>query len=171
MTVPLLDPSDGVDLDDPEQIARDLDVLAEQQRTLQLDHFDHDVAWALGTYARELAVQRGLPIIVDIYGRTAQLFFTALPGTSPTNADWLRRKRNVVALFEKSSYAVGRGLAARGTDLQRQQGLAARDYAPVGGCVPIVVRGAGIVGDIGISGLAERDDHILAVEVLSHVLT
>ena len=40
------------------------------------------------------------------------------------------------------------------------------DYATHGGCFPINVAGAGIVGCVTISGLPQRDDHNLVVETL-----
>jgi len=164
--VPRLDLAPELDTSDPAQISEDLRVLEAQRQSLLLARFDNDVAFAIGLRVRHLASSRSQSVSVDVHGRTGRLFFCAMPGTSPNNSDWLRRKRNVVRLFERSSYEVARDLASRGTDLVLRQGLPLRDYSAVGGCVPIQVRGAGIVGDIGVSGLADREDHDLAVEAL-----
>jgi uncharacterized protein (UPF0303 family) len=163
---PLLSASPTQDLTDPAVVAADLVVLARQEAELLLASFDPDVAWTLGMRIRELAASHGQAVAIDVHGITGQLFFSAMCGTTPSNIDWIRRKRNVVRLFERSSYAVGRDLAATGATLQSQQGLPERDYTPHGGCVPIRVRGAGMVGDVTVSGLPQRSDHNLAIEAL-----
>ena len=45
-------------------------------------------------------------------------------------------------------------------------GLPLADYAAHGGCFPIRVKGAGVIGSMTVSGLPDRSDHQLAVEVL-----
>ena len=44
-------------------------------------------------------------------------------GTSPDNAEWIRRKRNVVNRFHKSSYAIGLRLQQRNSTLEERYGL------------------------------------------------
>ena len=46
----------------------------------------------------------------------------------------------------------------------------ARDYAPHGGCFPIKLHGTGCIGTITVSGLPQRADHELIVEVLAELL-
>ncbi|MEI8057798.1 MAG: heme-degrading domain-containing protein [Actinomycetes bacterium] len=164
--VDLLGTADGLDLSDRAQIERDLEILRQQHRALVFSRFDTEVALALGLYVRELSAERGLSVAVDIHGFGGQLFFSRMEGTSPNNENWLRRKRNVVRMYQRSSYEVGRDFALDGTSFEILEGLPLSDYAAVGGCVPIQVQGAGIVGDIGVSGLPDRDDHNLAVEAL-----
>jgi hypothetical protein len=48
--------------------------------------------------------------------------------------------------------------------LLNRYGLAVSDYAGHGGCFPLRVVQAGVVGSVTVSGLAERADHELAVE-------
>lgn len=36
------------------------------------------------------------------------VFFHSMRGTTPANADWVRRKRSTVELLHKSTYAIGR---------------------------------------------------------------
>jgi uncharacterized protein (UPF0303 family) len=95
-----------------------------------------------------------------------QLFYSALTGTTPDNQRWVARKVAVVARFHKSSYHVGRLLAQSGLAFNARYNLPEEDYAAHGGCFPITVTGAGIVGAVTISGLAQREDHNLAVEAL-----
>ncbi len=96
----------------------------------------------------------------------APLFYAALHGTSPDNAEWARRKANVVARLYRSSYAVGLALKARNISLQEKYSLPAADYASHGGAFPIALAGTGVIGSITVSGLAQRDDHELVVEAL-----
>jgi uncharacterized protein (UPF0303 family) len=93
-----------------------------------------------------------------------------MPGTTPDNIDWIRRKKNVAALFRRSSYAVGLGLRERQTTLAERHGLPVRDYVANGGCFPIMIQGTGMIGTITVSGLPERADHELVVEVLARHL-
>ena len=44
--------------------------------------------------------------------------------------------------------------------------LPAVDYAADGGSFPVCVEHAGVVGSVTVSGLPQRDDHELVVEVL-----
>lgn len=90
-----------------------------------------------------------------------------MPGTTPDNLDWARRKKNVVMRFQRSSYAVGLQLRKDRTTLA---GLEVREYAPHGGGFPSLLRGTGCVGTIVVSGLPQRDDHELIVEVLAELL-
>ena len=95
--------------------ATDIERIALQQERLQFEHFDFSTAWAVGTALRTLAESRGQCVSIDIEVNGLPLFFSAMPGTTPDNIDWIRRKKNVVALFRRSSYAVGLGL--RGLDM------------------------------------------------------
>jgi uncharacterized protein (UPF0303 family) len=56
------------------------------------------------------------------------------------------------------------------TTLQGRSGLELKDYAPHGGCFPILLAGTGCVGTITVSGLPQRDDHMLVVSVLQEYL-
>jgi uncharacterized protein (UPF0303 family) len=151
-------------------IEEDLARLALQEQTLQFEHFDANTAWELGCLLRQTAVARGLKIAMEVRQQNFPLFYSALPGTTPDNADWLRRKRNVVERFHKSSYAVGLNMQQRGTTLTERYGISLVDYAPNGGGFPLRVKGVGVVGFIGVTGLAQRDDHGFIVEALATML-
>lgn len=148
----------------------DLDRLALQERRLRFAKFTEETAWELGTKLRGLAEDRNLPIVIDIRLTNRQLFHTALPGCSPDNPEWVRRKSNVVLRYLKSSYRIGRELAAKNDTLDQHRGVSPLDYAPHGGSFPIHVEGVGIVGAITVSGLPQREDHNLVVEALAAFL-
>ena len=151
-------------------ISDDLERLVAQEERLRFPTFSEETAWELGTKLRDLAQARKLPIVIDIRLANRQLFHSALPGSTPDNPEWVRRKSNVVLRYLKSSYRVGRELAAKNDTLDQHRGVSPLDYAPHGGSFPIYVEAAGIIGAITISGLPQRDDHNLVVEALASFL-
>ena len=147
-----------------------LATLEEQERRLQLDSFEPDDAWYLGTLLVELARERDLAVTVDVRRPGQVLFHVALAGTTPDNDVWVERKVRVVERFHASSYLVGRRLAAKGRTLGPDQGVDPALYAAHGGSFPVRVRGAGVVGSVTVSGLPQADDHALVVEALERLL-
>ena len=148
----------------------DLEKIGIQERELHLPRLDAHVAWDLGTRIRALATERGLSLVIDVRRFGQPLFYSALEGTTADNAEWVRRKSNVVARFHRSSYAVGMTLNVKGTTLLERYGLPVADYAADGGSFPLIVENAGIVGSVTVSGLPQRDDHNLVVEALCALL-
>jgi len=108
--------------------------------------------------------------VVDIALYSMTLLLFALPGGAPENFDWVRRKRNVVFHFHRSSYAVGRRLAHENKTLLELSALPERDYAAHGGSIPILLKGTGCIGAVTVSGLPQRDDHKMAVDALAQAL-
>lgn len=147
----------------------DLDRIAEQERRLQFDHFDESTAWQLGATLRNRAAERGRNVTIEVRLAGHTVFLTAMPGTAPANADWARRKRNVVELLRRSSYGVGLEAKVTGRSLLDEMGLPTRDHAAHGGAFPITVAGIGFVGVVTVSGLPQREDHELVVEVLAEL--
>ena len=144
--------------------------LALQEEQLQFDSFSADTAWQLGMRLKEAVETRGKAAAIEIQLTDFPLFFYAMPGTTPDNGDWIRRKRNVVQRFHRSSYAMRMELRKKGGTLTEQSGLSLRDHATAGGCFPILLRGTGCIGTIAVSGLPMRDDHTVIVEVLANWL-
>lgn len=151
-------------------IEQDIERLALQEERLQFEHFDAQTAWELGSLMRQCAVDRGLSIAIEVRQLGFPLFFSALPGTTPDNSDWIRRKRNVVERFHRSSYAIALDTQKRGTTLPERYGVSAADFVMSGGGFPIRIKGVGVVGVVVVSGLAQRDDHGFAVEMLAQML-
>jgi uncharacterized protein (UPF0303 family) len=149
-------------------LATDLALIARQEADLHFPSFDYDTAWRVGLRMRELAQSRKQSIVIDIrrFGQPHQpLFYTALGGT-PDNARWVQRKSNVVARFHRCSYAIGLTLEQTNRTFSDRYNLPDADYAAHGGCFPVHVAGAGIIGCITVSGLTQREDHNLVVEAL-----
>ena len=152
------------------ELSRDIEVIAVQERELVLPEFDENIAWQLGLRLRELAASRLLPVVIDVRRFSQPLFYSALRGSIPDNAEWVRRKGNVVARFHRSSYAIGLVLQQTNTTLAAKYDLPPAEYAAHGGSFPLRVAGAGVVGCVTVSGLPQRADHELVVEAMCGLL-
>ncbi len=149
-----------------QDLAAQVTALREQESSLALPHFTHDDAWALGSWIVERARAESLGITIDIRKGDQQVFHAALEGTTPDNDSWVDRKVRTVRRFGTSSLIVGRSHAAKGRDFNDATGLPFTEYVAHGGCVPVLVDGVGMVGTLTVSGLAQQDDHALAVAAL-----
>ena len=147
-------------------LSEDLAIIARQEQRLQFPAFDEEAAWKLGCRLRDMALARSAPLVIDIRRFGHPLFFCALPGSTPDNTDWARRKSNVVARFHRSSYGLGLELQGKSTTLADRFGLMLTEFAAHGGSFPIAVAGSGVIGSVAVSGLPQRDDHELVVEAL-----
>ncbi|MEJ8821625.1 heme-degrading domain-containing protein [Variovorax humicola] len=150
-------------------IERDLERMAIQEQRLCFAQFDNAAAWDLGTRLRSRAEVIGIALAIEVRVARETVFFFAMPGTTPANADWARRKRNTVELLHNSSYAVGLSLEGEGMSLEQKMGLPARDFAVHGGAFPIRVGTMGCVGVVTVSGAPQRQDHAVVVAVLAEM--
>ncbi|MGL4297060.1 MAG: heme-degrading domain-containing protein [Aestuariivirga sp.] len=148
----------------------DIARLTLQEERLRFPGFSEADAWALGSQMRAAAAERRIPFVIDIRIGNRPLFFSALPGSTPENPEWVRRKVNTVLRFHKSSYRVGREYELRGLDWGASRGIDPLDFAPAGGGFPIHLTGTGVVGAVTVSGVPQRDDHNFVVEMLSAYL-
>ncbi len=144
----------------------DIAQITKQEEALRFSAFSEADAWALGSLMREAAVARGLPFVIDIRIGNRPLFYTALPGSTPENPDWVRRKVNTVYRFHKSSYRVGREYSLKGSVFDASRGLNPMEFASAGGGFPIHVVGTGVVGAVTVSGIPQREDHGFVAEML-----
>ena len=151
-------------------IEQDLAKITLQEKTLCFEQFDERTAWEIGSRLHAAAEKRGAAIAIDVTFCGYTVFSCALPGTSPNNANWVRRKRNTVLHFHRSSYGMGLQLEHDKTDLAGKFGLPLSDYAVHGGSFPIRVKATGVVGAITVSGLPQREDHKTVVDVLADYL-
>lgn len=151
-----------------ETIAR----VEEDERRVQFSSFSDDDAFTLGVQMRALAIERGHAIAIDIARGEQRLFHTALPGTSAHNGIWIERKKRTVREWASSSYAVGLRfpLLDAPHTLETAPWMDPRSYSGSGGGFPIVVKGAGMVGTVAVSGLRHDLDHEFIVEALERFL-
>ncbi len=148
----------------------DIAQIARQEEALRFKSFSEADAWALGSLMRQAAVEQALPFVIDIRIGNRPLFYTALPGTTPENLDWVRRKANTVYRFHKSSYRVGREYQHQGKAFDASRGIDPMDLATSGGGFPIHLAGTGVVGAVTVSGVPQRQDHEFVVEMLCRFL-
>ena len=144
--------------------------LLNEEQVLQFTKFDEDVAWKLGSQLVETARSRKLPVTVDIMRGNHQLFHASLRGTSPDNDEWVKRKVRLVYRFGHSSFYMGQLLKSKGKSIEQAYLVPENEFAPHGGCFPIIVKGTGIVGTITVSGLAQEEDHKLVVQAIKKFL-
>ncbi|MBE1500102.1 uncharacterized protein (UPF0303 family) [Amycolatopsis lexingtonensis] len=140
--------------------------LAEQEERLQFTKFDNETALALGQQLLAAARERGLPVTISVRRNGQRLFHAALPGTSADNDAWIDRKSRVVDRYGHSSFLVGTQFRAKGGSFEADSHLDPDEYAAHGGVFPVLVRGVGPVGTVGVSGLPQAEDHAFVVEQL-----
>lgn len=160
----------GMERVDNMGIDQDIEKVALQEKRLQFKQFDADAAWMIGNALKAAAEKQKVAVAIEIYMNGHTLFLYSMKGTTPDNHDWIRRKRNVVMRFQRSSYAIGLKHEKAQTTLQSKFGLELKDFAPHGGCFPINLVGSGCVGCITVSGLPQRADHEMVVAVLQEHL-
>jgi uncharacterized protein (UPF0303 family) len=151
-------------------LADDIAALKRQEEVLQFKSFDEAAAWELGSAMRERALAKKLPLVMDIRIGIRPLFYVAMPGTTPENPDWVRRKVNTVYRFEACSYRIGLEYKLKGASFDVSRGLDPLQYAPAGGGFPIRIFGTGLVGACTVSGIPQRDDHAFVAESIAQHL-
>ena len=144
--------------------------LLEQEQHLQFEEFSNQMALDIGLRLVESARSAGQAIMVDIRRDDLPLFQHAMDGTGAGNADWIRRKNNVVRRSSHSSFYTGNYYRSIGTSFEQHWQLDPRDYAAHGGAFPLLLKGGGMVGTITVSGLPQAEDHALVVSVLQTFL-
>ncbi len=138
--------------------------LEAEEQDLSFDSFSHNQALALGQFA--ISIIQDAPIAMEVRKGNHLVFKASMPGTSQDNDWWLNRKFKAADRFGHSSLWVKKKFQEMGQDFEIDSGLDQDLYAAHGGVVPIIVKGTGMVGGIGISGLPDVEDHRYAVEIL-----
>lgn len=138
--------------------------LLDEELSLALPSLSEDDAITIGRIALDLAIERSLPIAIEVRRCGRVVFRAARTGTSADNDSWVARKARVVERFGRSTLAMRVRYEERATTFHEATGLPASDYVDHGGGLPLLVEGTGMVGVLVISGLPQVDDHRLAVE-------
>jgi uncharacterized protein (UPF0303 family) len=147
-----------------------IDTIEKQEASLVFKAFDELAALDLGQRLVTLALSQAAPVVIDIRTPDRTLFHAALPGASPDNDHWARRKSNVTLRFHKASLRVGENNRLRERGVTPDLGLDPLDYADHGGSFPVRVAGTGVVAAITVSGLKSQEDHDMIVAVLEDLL-
>jgi uncharacterized protein (UPF0303 family) len=151
----------------PESALRSLiDTVERQTAELELTSFSQADAVALGQLLLELGTRRKLPIAIDIRKSRHILFHVSLPGATPDNDNWIKRKSRTAWRYGVPSLLVGlRGRLGGGT-IEGNAWFDQSRFAAHGGAFPVIVRETGCVAVVTVSGLPQQDDHNLVVEAL-----
>ncbi|MDQ3007590.1 MAG: heme-binding protein, partial [Chloroflexota bacterium] len=68
------------------------------------------------------------------------------------------------------SFYMGQILKSKGKRIEEAYLVSESEYAPHGGCFPVIVKGTGMVGTITVSGLSQEEDHKLVVQAIRDYL-
>ena len=147
-----------------------LEQLLQEEHELQFVSFNESIAWQIGCQLVERAQNEGLPIAIDITHGSHQLFHASLHGASADNDEWIKRKVRLVYRFGHSSFYIGQLLKSKGKRLEEAYLIPESEYAPHGGCFPVIVKDTGMIGTITVSGLPQEEDHKLVVQALREYL-
>lgn len=149
------------------------DILTEllaQEDEIQLDYFNNNTAWELGSALKLAAEKLSVSIAIEVYAFEHVLFCYFMPGTNKDNHDWVKRKRQSVIRFGHSSYYQGQYNASKNRDFEAQPHIDPKEYCAHGGSFPIRIKNSGIIGAVTVSGLPQEMDHQLAITALREIL-
>jgi len=148
-----------------------LQQLLQEEQELQFTSFNEETAWQIGCQLVERAGNENLAVTIDVMRGEHQLFHASLRGTSADNDEWVKRKVRLVYRFEHSSFYIGQLLKSKGKRIEEAYLISETEYAPHGGCFPVIVKNTGVVGTVTVSGLAQEEDHKLVVQVIRDYLS
>ena len=141
-----------------------LESLLQEEKELQFSSFNEATAWQLGSRMVTDAKREELPVTIDIRRGEQQLFHASLVGTSADNDRWVERKVRLVNRFGHSSFYMGQMLKQMGKSIEDVFLIPESEFAPHGGCFPVIIKGTGMVGTITVSGLPQEEDHRFVVK-------
>ena len=147
-----------------------VDELHEQERRLVLPSLDENDAVTVGMALLAMAIERDLPVTIEVRRVGRVVFRAARNGTNAHNDMYVAGKARLVERFGHSTMLARLEAEAAGTTFAERTSLAFPEYAPHGGGFPLIVDGTGPVGVAIVSGLAQQDDHALIVECLTELI-
>jgi uncharacterized protein (UPF0303 family) len=141
-----------------------------EENVLQLDSIDNLDAVNIGRIATEIAIDRKLPVAIEVRIGGWVIYHASLPGSTPENDWWMSRKARTVMLKHHSTMYERVSAEERGVDWHKENNLLEETHAIHGGGLPLITKDDGFVGVLLISGLPQVEDHLLGVEVLTEFL-
>ena len=137
----------------------DIARIKEQEHRLVFPAFSEANALAIGLSIVRSLESAGKGGLVDVSLWDRQLFACSMAGANADNAEWVRRKINVVRRFHVSSYRKALEMLDAGREFEAARGTDPKDYAAAGGGFPIRLKNGLVIGCVTISGLPMREDH------------
>jgi len=144
--------------------------LINEEQILTLPSLEVTGALEIGEIAKSLGVIRNLPIAIEVRLGDWIIYHASLPGSKPENDWWISRKARVVILKNHSTMYERVSAEERGVDWHKENNLLDETHAIHGGGLPLITKDDGFAGVLLISGLAQVEDHLLGVEVLTEFL-
>lgn len=133
------------------------------EQEIQFESFSEETAWRLGSILVNDANSKSLPVAIDISVNGRQLFFHSLSGAPADLWYWIQRKIRLVNRVGHSSMYISCLLKEKNTTIEKELLIPESEFAPHGGCFPIIIRGTGVIGTVTVSGLPQEEDHELVV--------
>ena len=147
-----------------------LSQLLSEEQALTLNVFDLADAIAIGSIVTTLAIQKTLPIAVEVRLGDWVVYHACHPGSKVENDWWISRKARVVKLRHHSTlYELVRS-EEKFEDWFSVNKLDEEVCATHGGGLPLISKNEGFVGALLISGLPQVEDHLFGVEALTEYL-
>ena len=146
-----------------------LDIVKSQEEALVFQAFGHKEAIEIGLIILKLAEEKyHQSVAMSIEIDHTEVFACMMPGTTPENKDWIRRKVNTAKHTGVSTLNVCLQAVYGG---QRPAWLAKEAaYVACGGGWPVGVKGEDPFAYIMVSGLEHHLDHQIIVDALSAYL-
>lgn len=142
--------------------------LLQHEAQSRLDILNREIAEKIGVRAATLGVARNYPITISVELDNEEVFRRALPGANDEHSGWITRKSNVVNLTHHSTMFERVKAEESGIDWHQAHGVVDETHAIHGGGFPLVTQEGIFRGVLLISGLPQVEDHLFALEVLSH---
>lgn len=148
-------------------MSAEIEAVLEAERAVDFAAFGVRDALEVGQRMLAAALEAGHGVTIAIWLGEQRVFHAALPGTSADNDHWVERKAALVRRYDASSWRTTLLYREHGlVERAEMMGLDHRRFAISGGGVPIRIGGT-LVGVLVVSGLAEEEDHRLALEALA----
>ncbi len=140
-------------------------VYRKQNEQYRFPTFSREDVWELGCDLVASCQTFDGSLAVEIYVGNVMMFRWFSPNTGTLHEMWLQRKRNTVEALKRSSMLVAAELAVNGQTIADViEGVPyAEDYADCGGGFPICLQDGTMLGFIGVSGMADTEDHAALV--------
>jgi len=140
--------------------------ILEQEKASQLPYFSLNDIDTLVTALRTVGKTDFDRVCISIKINKREVFFHAGSQTTNENNIWIRKKGNVVDMFDHSSLFEKAKYADNPENFYQKSGLSHQNFAIVGGGFPIGIQKTGTIGSLVVSGLTDEEDHDLAYQAL-----
>ncbi len=142
----------------------------EDEKKLLFESFSQSEALKLGSFIYDKSKECSGPVAIEIRINRLTVFCFYPDGTNENNMLWLKAKAKTVDMTQKSSLRFWIDVQLSGSSAESKR-MPEREYACCGGGFPLMVRNAGVIGTICVSGLPHLEDHKLIVDALEEYLS